>query len=88
MSLIISGYENVAANKTASMSSVYDPAWTADKGVDGNRNQNMFFDSCFHTGYDQDPYYIIDLGAIYDLDTLVIFNRQDCCGNIYTYLVE
>ncbi|XP_060577542.1 uncharacterized protein LOC132734721 isoform X7 [Ruditapes philippinarum] len=72
-------YENVAANKSADMSSVYHPSWTADKGVDGNRNQNMFFDSCFHTAYDKDPYFIIDLGAIYDLDTLVIFNRQDCC---------
>ncbi|XP_053373770.1 uncharacterized protein LOC123532644 isoform X6 [Mercenaria mercenaria] len=74
-------YENVAENKPAEISSVYDPVWTGDKGVDGNRNQNMFYDSCFHTRFEQDPYFMVDLGAVYDLDTIVVFNRQDCCEN-------
>lgn len=72
--------QNVALYKSAEISSEINPTWTADKGVDGATSQNMFDDTCFHTNNETEPYFIVNLGSVYDISNIYIYNRQDCCG--------
>ena len=67
------------------MSSLYqnNPIYASGKGNDGNSHGHMLpgsNNSCFHTGKDVRPYWKVDLGAVYDLQTIVLHNRLDCCG--------
>ncbi|XP_071087986.1 fucolectin-6-like [Haliotis cracherodii] len=69
---------NVAYNKTAT-SSATDYArngWTADKAVDGNRDQYVHGNSCFHShSADSKAMWTVDLGQQYRIHDVRIYNR-------------
>ncbi|XP_071088038.1 protein draper-like [Haliotis cracherodii] len=69
---------NIAYNQTAT-SSPTDYArhgWTADKVVDGNRDQDVLHNSCFHSAYqDPKPVWTVDLGQQYRIHDVRIYNR-------------
>ena len=53
--------------------------------VDGNRNTNYFSNSCSHTWHttpNPGAWWQVDLGAVYEIHSVVITNRRDCCGKL------
>jgi hypothetical protein len=73
---------NVAQGKTATASSVWDVAAgsTADKAVDGIAPAS--YANIWHSGSgDRTPWWQVDLGRVYFIQRIVIWNRQDCCQN-------
>ncbi|XP_053407627.1 fucolectin-6-like [Mercenaria mercenaria] len=72
--------QNVAQGKSAYMSSNYYK-WPASKAVDGNTNNNMNGDSCFHTNTAATNWWYVDLGQNYQVSLIEVFNRKDCCAD-------
>jgi hypothetical protein len=66
---------NLALNRPAKQSSIYDPSNPRDPlfGVDGNKGTG------FHTALEDYPWWEVDLGALYSLTEIRLYNRQDCC---------
>ncbi len=69
---------NLALGKTATQSSVseYSHENDAQGGVDGVKDGRYGF----HTSFERDPWWQVDLGGIAKLEKIFIFNRQDCCS--------
>ncbi|XP_048243323.1 uncharacterized protein LOC124147532 isoform X2 [Haliotis rufescens] len=70
--------ENVAFHKTATSSPTdyASKGWTADKAVDGNRDQDMFNGPCFHShSTARNPTWTVDLGQPYRIHDVRIYNR-------------
>ncbi|XP_053402701.1 uncharacterized protein LOC123542150 [Mercenaria mercenaria] len=68
---------NVALGKQTTVSSVYN-GFYGTKGVDGNTNQDHNKGSCFHTRPDTlNPWWRVDLGAMYHIVNVTLFNRID-----------
>ena len=75
---------NVALGKSVRQSSVYGfglPEVAIDGDRDGARGPWGANPSIIHTQREVQPWWEVDLADIYDLDTLRIYNRTDCCGN-------
>ncbi|XP_060551292.1 protein jagged-1a-like [Ruditapes philippinarum] len=78
---------NVALGKVTAMSSIYEGnsvLYGPHKGVDGNRNQQMYPDfSCFRNAEtdEGDPWWRVDLGEVFLIQTVKIYNRLDCCSS-------
>jgi hypothetical protein len=51
-------------------------AWAVDGNTDGNYQNH----SVTHTTEHQGAYWQVDLGAVYDITTIQLFNRTDCCA--------
>jgi hypothetical protein len=66
---------NLALNRTARQSSFYNPSNPKDPqyAVDGNR------DTISNTDLENQPWWEVDLGAIYRITEARIYNRKDCC---------
>ena len=81
---VISGEEaatNVAYQKTASQSSTYSSLTPASKAVDNNLDSDYYAYSCAVTLPDsQGSWWQVDLHQSYDIYSVVITNRGDCCG--------
>ncbi|XP_071092832.1 uncharacterized protein [Haliotis cracherodii] len=74
--------DNIALGKATTQSSTWRN-FVPGLGVDGNTGQDLFRDNCTHTvdtGEFQ-PWWRVDLGADYAVDSLTITNRVDCCAN-------
>ena len=68
-----------ATGKRATQSST---GWGGDAGraIDGNTNQNYSANSTSHTADgDNMPWWEVDLGRVYAISGVEIFNRTDCC---------
>lgn len=66
---------DIAMNKTAEQSSTY-AQFVADGAVDGNRGTDQTKDMCAHTDLnDTNPWWIVDLQAVYYITTVRILNR-------------
>lgn len=81
---------NVALNKPTSQSSMYSATFPASRAVDGvTTGRNPDFT---HTKDESNPWWQVDLGAVYDVEEIVIWNRTDCCWerlqNYYVMLSE
>uniref|UniRef100_A0A8B9JQL0 Si:ch73-359m17.2 n=1 Tax=Astyanax mexicanus TaxID=7994 RepID=A0A8B9JQL0_ASTMX len=63
----------------AVQSSTYDSGH-AQNAVDGNSNANYWKGSCSHTSYETDPWWRLELPAVYNITSVTIVNRGDCCG--------
>ncbi|KAK2844312.1 hypothetical protein Q5P01_010971 [Channa striata] len=61
-----------------SQSSVFENA-IPEKAIDGNRASKWVEGSCTHTQHDQNPWWRLDLLKTYQIKTVTITNRQDCC---------
>lgn len=69
---------NVAAGKQASQSSTYINGGAA-QAVDGNTDGAYNNLSISHTDLEQSPWWQVDLSASYNIDTINLWNRTDCC---------
>src|SRR5438552_292784 len=75
------GPNDVALGKAASQSSTYAPGFsTADKAVDGNTDGNYGDGSITHTNFEYFAWWLVDLGGNYDVNSITLWNRTDCCG--------
>lgn len=71
---------NLAQGKTATQSSTYTPTAAASKAVDGVTNGNYAAGSVTHTNSQAGAWWMVDLGGIYNIGDIAVFNRTDCCG--------
>ncbi|MEX2214311.1 MAG: PVC-type heme-binding CxxCH protein [Phycisphaeraceae bacterium] len=78
---VYSAGANVARGKPAKQSTVANGG-TADKAVDGNTNTVFGAGSATHTNENsKNPWWEVDLGAEYAIDSIKIWNRTDCCSD-------
>jgi len=71
---------NVAQGKTSKQSSTSNGG-AAGRAVDGNNNGTYSANSVTHTGSNANAWWQVDLGSSYALNSLVLWNRTDCCAN-------
>ena len=77
---------NIALGKTVTMSSQYTssnpsiPPAPPENAVDGNTNGDWYVGGCASTVQEANPWMQIDLGGLYTVTSMTIFNRVD--GNI------
>jgi len=59
-------------------------SFKSDLAVDGNTNtQFLISNTCSHTGSgDMNPWWVVDLGQMFDIQGVILFNRGDCCGKM------
>ncbi len=70
--------ENIALNKAATQSSTSNNG-DASRAVDGNTNGVYSQASTTHTNQETNAWWRVDLGNTYELSTVKVFNRTDCC---------
>ncbi|XP_047672631.1 uncharacterized protein LOC113640480 [Tachysurus fulvidraco] len=70
---------NVALRGIATQSSLYTNNYYPPFAIDGNRNSDMSSGSCAHTSTQTDPWWRVDLLAVYDIIMVTVTNRGDCC---------
>ncbi|MEM7132887.1 MAG: SdrD B-like domain-containing protein [Chloroflexota bacterium] len=71
---------NVATNGSATQSST-DAGGSPGRAIDGNTNGNYGAGSVTHTGNQANAWWHLDLGQVYDITTIRLWNRTDCCGD-------
>lgn len=79
----LAGPINIALGKTATQSSTTF-AGTADRAVDGNTDGNYSSGSVTHTDIDPQSWWQVDLGGMFFVDQINIWNRTDCCNTRLT----
>ncbi|XP_007245651.3 uncharacterized protein si:ch73-359m17.2 isoform X1 [Astyanax mexicanus] len=72
--------ENIAIGAKAVQSSTYDELADAEHAVDGNSDSHYLNGSCSHTNYEKNPWLRVELPSIYNITSVTITNRGDCCG--------
>ena len=72
--------ENVALNKAATQSST-GYGGVPMRAVDGNTNGNYSSGSITHTNNESEAWWQVDIGGVYDIDTIKVYNRTGCCSN-------
>jgi hypothetical protein len=72
---------NLALGKTATQSSTYGTGPVAALAVDGNTNGNFWAGSVTATLPDANAWWQVDLGSSATVNSIVIWNRTDCCGD-------
>jgi hypothetical protein len=70
---------NLALGKTATQSSSYGPGSLAALAVDGNANGNYAAGSVTATLSGANAWWQVDLGSSATVNSIVIWNRTDCC---------
>ena len=70
----------MALGKLAYDSGGYSHLVKASRAVDGNRNSHWNGKSCTATGNILKAWWLVDLGHTYEVSSLRITNRVDCCG--------
>jgi hypothetical protein len=71
---------NLARGKTATQSST-DANRAASRAVDGIVDGNAANGSVSITASEQSPWWQVDLGTLNIIDSIVLYNRTDCCGD-------
>lgn len=79
---------NLAENQPVTQSSI-SAGGEAARAVDGNTDGNFWSTfSVASTGWEQSPWWQVDLGAVEQIDMLEIWNRTDCCqGSLSNYSI-
>ena len=77
---VVQPVSNLARSKSATQSSTNSGA-SASRAVDGNTNGTFSAGSVTHTNYDTNAWWQVNLGATYQLDSIQLWNRTDCCAN-------
>ena len=75
----VASAENVAKGKWAEQSST-DYNAPPTRAVDGNTDGKFWNGSVSHTKFEHTPWWQVDLGASYYINSVIISNRTDCCG--------
>ena len=73
------GLTNLALNKVAVQSTTVGEGG-AQRAVDGITNGVWASESVTHTTKESQPWWQVDLGSEYFLDSVRVWNRTDCCG--------
>ncbi len=91
-STLLAPLTNVATGGVATQSSTYQSGTGATLAIDGNTDGNFFDNSVTHTNAEYQPWWQLDLGATYAIDTINLWNRTDCCAerlsNFYILVSE
>lgn len=85
----LSGQENLALGKNVRETSTY-PGSAPGSAVDGNTDGNYTNGSVSHTNEGTGEFWQVDLGKVYDIERIKLYNRTDCCPerlNNFTILV-
>src|SRR5664279_2551743 len=53
----------------------------AASAIDGNTDGNFYDGSVTHTYLDTNAWWQVDLGASATINSVVVWNRTDCCGD-------
>jgi hypothetical protein len=82
VTLTVGGGINLAVGKTATQSSTLPgyPTAVAGAAIDGIADGNFFDGSVTATNLDPNPWWQVDLGASSTINSIVVWNRTDCCG--------
>jgi hypothetical protein len=72
---------DLAVSKTAAQSSNYSPSTSASLAVDGKTNGDFADGSVSSTNLDTNAWWEVDLGSAATVNSIVVWNRTDCCGN-------
>jgi len=77
------GGSNLALGAAATQSSTLAgyPTAVPSSAVDGNTDGNFFDGSVTHTNADQNAWWQVDLGSAATINSVVIWNRTDCCSS-------
>jgi hypothetical protein len=78
---IVSTGSDLALGKAATQSSTYGTGPVAALAVDGNTNGNFWAGSVTATASDTNAWWQVDLGSPDSVNSIVIWNRADCCGD-------
>jgi len=73
-------YKEIGQGKPTAQSSMAFGG-VAKRAVDGNIAQAFFRKSCTHTKKEESPWWRVDLGDMYKVQAVSVWNRADCCGN-------
>nr|XP_014354454.1 PREDICTED: pentraxin fusion protein-like [Latimeria chalumnae] len=71
---------NVAIGGEATQVSKFDVKGDAGNAINGDKNTNYFSGSCTLTNNDFNPWWKLDLKKAYNISTIIITNRGDCCS--------
>jgi len=86
MYLYFSAFRNLALNRPAYQTDTFI-AGTPEKAVDGNLEQVHNNKMCAHS-YSYNSSWEVDLGRMYSIDHVIIYNRLDtCCGRLMKKLI-
>ncbi|XP_047672628.1 uncharacterized protein LOC113640476 [Tachysurus fulvidraco] len=69
---------DLALRGIATQSSTYY-IYNASRAIDGKKTSNLTSRSCTHTYHDYNPWWRVDLLAVYDINKVIVTNRGDCC---------
>lgn len=69
---------NVALGKPTSQSTIAYQG-ESSRAVDGNTSGRYADKSVTHTDFEAAPWWRVDLGAAYQVQSVILFNRTDCC---------
>ena len=69
---------NIAQFKPTKQSSIFE-AGHSNRAVDGNTDGNWWSRSVSHTNETPNPWWEVNLLEVYDISSITIYNRTDCC---------
>ncbi|XP_056655265.1 uncharacterized protein LOC103103854 isoform X3 [Monodelphis domestica] len=72
----------VSRGKPAFQSSVYSALGSPERAVDGSLLSDFNKGSCIQTYPENDPWWMVDLGSPYTVDSVSITSRRDCCSDL------
>lgn len=81
-------YIVVASKKPTSMSSIYDQTQLSENAVDGVVVCPTSRHYLTHTRREHNPWFKIDLQQMFDIMSVLMYARQDCCGTSQKYCNE
>ncbi|KAM9450172.1 fucolectin-like [Clarias gariepinus] len=70
---------DVALGGIATQSSTFSGTFYASMAIDGNTASNFYAYSCSSTNVQYNPWWRVNLLAVYDISNVIITNRGDCC---------
>jgi hypothetical protein len=80
---------NLALGKSAGQSSNYNNIASAGRAVDGNTNGDFFNGSVSSTESQANAWWQVDLGEVYPINEIDIWNRTDCCADrLVNYVIK
>ncbi|XP_042322587.1 uncharacterized protein LOC121930412 [Sceloporus undulatus] len=72
---------NAALGGKAFQSSSYNLLASPDHAIDGSTSANYLRGQCTHTLLQDNPWWMVDLGARFRVLSVVVTNRGDCCAD-------
>lgn len=64
----------MAHGRPTYQSSTWSAQYPSSMAVDGNRKTIQ------HTDKQQNPYWVVDLGQMYSITSVEVYNEPNCCG--------